>query len=301
MRCLVTGGAGFIGSHLVDALLARGDDVLVLDDLSTGTQANLPPMPVVIRDISETFDPHIDFEPIDVVFHLAAKARVQPSFTDLFSFHKANVTGTIMALRLAKHLQAKRFVFSSSSSVYGDYSHCLPLAEKNRVPKPQSPYALQKLMGEMYCKIWSQIYGLDTVCLRYFNVYGDRMASGQYGMVLQRFLDLRAEGKPLTVRGDGENRRDYTFVGDVVQANILAADREKPFGGMPLNVGGGQNYSVNEIARMIGGTIEWVDAVDEPKATLADTSLALKELGWEPTVALPDWIARRRAKMPSKD
>jgi len=302
MKYIVTGGAGFIGSNLVDALLARtNNEVVVIDDFSEGKEANLaqhdlnPNLTVVKRSV-ESFDTErmsINdfkiFDGTDTVFHLAAKARVQPSIDDPESFHKANVTGTFNMLRCAQLNSVRRFVFSSSSSVYGD-TDVLPTPESTE-KNPISPYAVNKLIGEEYCRTFAKVYEIETVCLRYFNVYGERQSlTGGYRLVMGVFAQNRLEGKPLTINGDGEQRRDFTYVRDVVRANLLASSSNLVGHGDCINIGNGDNRSVNELANLIGGEKEYGPSVLEPKATLADNKKARNLLGWSPETKLEDWM-----------
>ena len=183
----------------------------------------------------------------------------------------------------------KRVVYSASSSAYGE-SEILPTPE-SAPTNPLSPYGLQKYVGEQYCKMFSEVYGLETVSLRYFNVYGERMSlEGAYCLVMGIFAKQMLDGKPMTINGDGEQRRDFTYVGDVVKANMLAATSDKVGNGEVINIGNGENRSVNELADMIGGERVYLDPVIEPRQTLADNSLAYKLLGWKPTMVIEDWI-----------
>ena len=193
-----------------------------------------------------------------------------------------------------------RFIYSSSSSVYGNVKQ-LPTPEEHKL-NPMSPYALQKLIGEQYCKLYSELHGLETVCLRYFNVYGDGMSlEGAYKLVIPIFTEQKLNNKPMTVRGDGENRRDFTYVGDVVDANIKAGFNAKipifECKGDVFNIGNGDNRSVNQLADMIGGDKVYVDSVIEPKETLADNFEALRVLGWKPTMKIEDWIKIYKEKL----
>jgi UDP-glucose 4-epimerase len=222
---------------------------------------------------------------------LAAKTRVQPSIRNPYLWNTVNVGGTLNLLNLARLHGVRRFVFSSSSSVYGNVTEenlpTLETAPKN----PMSPYGLQKLVGEQYCKLYSTIHDIDTVCLRYFSVYGERQPTkGDYSLVMGIFANLRLEGKPLTINGDGEQRRDFTYVGDVVSANIKASASDKVGKGEILNVGNGDNRSVNDIAKMIGGPVVHGDPVIEPRETLADNFKTRRLLDWKPTMKLEDWM-----------
>ena len=301
MKCIVTGGAGFIGSNLVDKLIENGHEVLVFDDLSLGKKRNINKKAKFHKLNIASLDPtkkivDLDkigklFEGVDTIFHLAAKTRVQPSIRNPYLWNTVNVGGTLNLLNLARLHGVRRFVFSSSSSVYGNVTEeNLPTPET--APKnPLSPYGLQKLVGEQYCKLYSTIHNIDTVCLRYFSVYGERQPTkGDYSLVMGIFANLRLQGKPLTINGDGEQRRDFTYVGDVVSANIKASASDKVGKGEILNVGNGDNRSVNDIAKMIGGPVVYGDPVIEPRETLADNSKTRRLLDWKPTMKLEDWM-----------
>jgi len=304
MRVLVTGGAGFIGSNLVDKLIDDGHEVIIFDDLSTGREENINSKAKLFRfDISkeEFFDIPIMGDimtGVDVVFHLAAKARVQPSIENPIEFHKVNVNGTLNLLKACVDYNVKRFIFSSSSSVYGNVEEKdLPTSEDSKL-NPMSPYALHKLVGEQYCKLFSELYGLETACLRYFNVYGDGMSlEGAYKLVIPIFTEQRLNGKPMTIRGDGENRRDFTYVDDVVDANIKCMDYPLELNGDVFNIGNGDNRSVNQLADMIGGDRVNVEPVIEPKETLADNNKVKRMLGWKTTMKIEDWIKIYKEKM----
>ncbi len=289
-KYLVTGGAGFIGSHLVDALIARGDDVTVVDNLSTGERKNINPQAKLveadIRDLPKIL-PH--FTDINGVFHVAARARVQPSITDPLEPNDINIAGTLNVLWAAKKNGVKRVIYSSSSSVYGEQAS-LPLRE-DMPPRPMSPYALQKWVGEEYCKLFSKVYGLETVSLRYFNVYGPRMIrNGAYATALQIFLGNLERGEPITIFGDGEQTRDFTHVDDVVAANLLAMAGSAACRGEASNITSGKNYTVNQIAKMVGGPVIYAPEKLEPRHNHADNSLAKQLLGWEPVKKLEDAI-----------
>ena len=282
-KVLVTGGAGFIGSNLVDKLIEQGIEVIVLDNLSTGKKENINPKAVFHNvDLSKlTSADYVLFKGVDVVFHLAALARVQPSIEDPVSFNEANINGTLNVLLASHKTGVKRVVYSASSSAYGNAS-IFPTPE-NHPTNPLSPYGLQKYVGEQYCKVFSEVYGLDTVSLRYFNIYGERMNLGI-------FAKQMLEGNPLTITNDGEQRRDFTYVGDAIRANILAATRDKDFKGDVFNIGNGSNYSVNEVADMLGGEKTYGEKRIEPFQTLADNTKAKTELEWTPTGDLKTWI-----------
>jgi len=288
-KCLVTGGAGFIGSNLTDALIERGDEVVILDNLSTGKKENLNPrarfIEIDLRDL-EKIKPH--FVGVDYVFHCAALARVQPSIIDPVTYHDHNVNSTLNVLVASRDAKVKKVIYSASSSAYGNQTK-MPLKE-DMEPHPISPYALQKYIGEEYCRLFSEIYQLPTVCLRYFNVYGPRMATnGAYACAIAIFGQQRKKGEPMTIVGDGKQRRDNTYVGDVVRANLLAAESNIS-DGRPINIGSGRNLSVNEMAALIGGPTTNLPPRLEPKETLADNYRAKELLGWEPRMDLEKWI-----------
>lgn len=293
MKVLVTGGAGFIGSHLVDALIENGHEVHVLDNLETGKAENLNPKAhfhlADIRNYTE-IEPY--FTGVDYVFHLAALARIQPSIKDPLPAHHANATGTLHVLRAAGKAGVKRLIYSGSSSVYGKQKE-LPFKEDMK-PDPLNPYASQKLMGEMYCRNFSELYGLPTVILRYFNVYGPReILVGAYATVIGIFRQQLKEGKPMTMVADGEQKtRDFTNVKDIVRANILAMESPKVGHAEIINIGTGKNYTIKELANMFGGPIQVVPAKPgETVITLADNSKARELLGWEPTISLTEGVA----------
>ncbi len=290
-KVIVTGGAGFIGSHVVDKLIDMGIQVSIIDDFSTGKVENVNPAAycwkqdlatVSITDLSEFM------KGVDTVFHLAAMARVQPSIEEPVTFHNANVTGTHNLLAAAVDAGVKKVVFSSSSSVYGNAK--VPTSEEHS-KDPISPYALHKLIGEQYCKLFSTLYDIDTVSLRYFNVYGDRMSlEGAYRLAIPIFASQIKDGKPCTINNDGNQRRDFTFVDDVVAANILVAESLKEFAGDVYNIGNGDNTSVNELVDMMGGERSYGNKVIEPFETLACSAKIDLDLGWKPKGDLQKWI-----------
>ena len=300
MKYLVTGGAGFIGSNLVNQLIEDGHEVVVIDNLSTGKQENIhSKAEFYCFDLSSKNWPALinsQISDIDTVFHLAALARVQPSIKNPHLYHEHNVNATLNLLIAAHDMGVRRFVYSASSSAYGD-TDVLPTDEEQPVD-PLSPYGLQKLIGEQYCSVFSKVYDLETVSLRYFNVYGEGMsADGGYPLAMAKFLKQKAEDKPLTIWGDGEQRRDFTYVKDVVKANILASSSKKVGQGEVINIGNGDNRSVNEIAALIGGETINLEAVLEPKNTLADNSKAKELLGWEPTMTVDEWIPQHKNEL----
>tara|TARA_Y100001938_G_scaffold148503_1_gene232392 strand:+ start:126 stop:1034 length:909 start_codon:yes stop_codon:yes gene_type:complete len=300
MKYIVTGGCGFIGSNLVDKLVDLGHDVTIFDNLSSGKVENINERARFIEvDISrddELKDCKKWFDGVDTIFHTAARARVQPSIIDPISFNKTNVDGTLMLLKLAVDSGVRRFVYSASSSAYGN-TDVFPTPESQST-NPLSPYGAQKLMGEIYCKTFSQVYDIETVSLRYFNVYGERqLLEGAYCLVMGIFVQQRLNGEPMTIRGDGEQRRDFTYVGDVVDANIKASKSDKVGDGEVINIGNGDNRSVNQIADMIGGSTINVEPVIEPRETLADNSRARELLSWKPTMVIENWITKYKKEM----
>ncbi len=291
IKAVVVGGAGFIGSHVADALIERGFEVHVIDNLSGGKRENVNAEAIFhkadIRDLS-AIKPII--KGAQYVFHLAALPRVQYSIEHPAETQEVNVTGTQNILIAAKEGGVKRVIYSASSSAYGDQKE-MPLRE-DMPANPKSPYGLQKYVGELYCKVWSAVYGLETVSLRYFNVYGPRLnPEGAYALVIGKFLKQRKEGKHLTITGDGTQTRDFTHVRDVVRANLMASESENVGKGEVINIGARKNFSVNDLAKIIGGPIVHEPPRIEPHDTLADNSLARKLLGWKPEVSLEEGIA----------
>ncbi len=292
MNTLVTGGAGFIGSNLVERLIKDGHRVTVIDNLSTGKRGNLHKDAEFFElDIAELDAIKPVFEKKDVVFHIAAIPRIMRSIEDPAFVFRSNVTGTLNVLLAARDAGVKRVVYSASSSAYGP-QNILPLCE-DMPSKPLNPYALTKYIGEELCREFTNLYGLDTVSLRYFNVYGPRMdVEGDYATVIGKFLRLKDERKPLTIIGDGKQTRDFTNVRDVAEANILASQIENG-GGEVINIGAGSNHSVQEIADIIGGKHAYVpERPGEVRDTLADIGKAKRILGWEPKVSLKDGISQ---------
>lgn len=292
-KYIVSGGAGFIGSNLVDSLIESGHKVEVIDNFSSGKKENCNAKARYHSlDISDSDNiPTISdiMQNSDGVFHLAALARVQPSILDPVKYEKTNTLGTVNLLKSAVDSSVKRFIYSASSSAYGNPQK-LPSVEEHPT-NPISPYAAQKFYGEVSCKMFSQVYGIETVSLRYFNVYGERQnLGGAYATVVGIFIKQCLDKTPMTINGSGNNRRDYTYVGDVVNANLLAMTSPLVGSGEVINIGSGKNLSTNEVAEMIGDKKVHQDAVIEPKRTLADIKKAKDLLGWEPKVRLENWI-----------
>jgi nucleoside-diphosphate-sugar epimerase len=300
MKYVVVGGAGFIGSNIVDKLVEQNHEVVIIDNLSTGKMENINPRASVeYIDICNENECSAMVEIMsgaDALFLLAAKARVQPSIENPVEYEINNTIGTLNVLKCASDAGVRRVVYSASSSAYGN-TEKLPSKESDPV-NPLSPYGAQKYYGEVMCKMFSEVYGLETVSLRYFNIYGERQnVGGAYAMVIGIFVDQLLNGKPMTIRGDGEQRRDFTYVGDVVNANILASQSENVGNGEVINIGNGDNRSINDIANMIGGDKVNVEPVIEPKETLANNSLAEELLGWKPTQNIEDWIPKYKKEM----
>lgn len=293
MRTCVTGGAGFIGSQIVDALIERGDDVLIIDDFSTGKRENVNPKARLV-EADLAVDVHLAnvLEGVELVFHPAALARVPRSIQQPLETHAANVTGTLNLLKSATDAGVRRVVYSSSSSVYGDQP-TLPLTE-DMPPNPLNPYACQKYMGEIYCRNFRQVFGLETVCLRYFNVYGPRQVmEGAYRLVIGIFLDQRSRGEALTIHGDGLQTRDFTHVSDVVRANLLAGSSQKVGAGEAINIGSGRDFSINRVAELIGGaSVHQEPRGNDERFKRAGVQRAAELLDWRPTVTLEEGIAR---------
>ena len=290
IKVVVVGGAGFIGSNLVDALVKKDFEVHVIDNLCNGKRKNVNKKARLhAKDILNLESLRPIIRGAKYVFHLAALPRVQYSIEHPVETNEVNIGGTLNVLIAANHAGVKRFIYSASSSVYGDQKR-MPLRE-DLLPNPKSPYGLQKHVGELYCKVWNEVYGLETVSLRYFNVYGPRQnAEGAYALVIAKFMKQISQNKPMTITGDGKQTRDFTSVHDVVRANLLAMKSHKVGRGEVVNIGAGKNQSVNHIAELIGGPTKHVPARLEPRNTLAGNSLAKKLLGWKPKVTIEKGI-----------
>lgn len=291
MKLLVTGGAGFIGSNLVDELIQLGHQVLVIDNLSNGKKENVNRKAKFYHvDVTNLKQIKPIFRGVDYVFHLAALPRVQFSIEHPLESDTVNVRGTLNVLVASADAGVKKVIYSASSSAYGDQK-IMPLRE-DFLANPKSPYGLQKYIGELYCKMWTSVYGLPTVCLRYFNVYGPRQShEGAYALVIAKFINQKLLGQPMTITGDGKQTRDFTNVKDVVRANILAMLSKKVGKGEIVNIGAGKNQSILQIAKLIGGTVKFIPTRFEPRNTLADNKLAYKLLKWRPSVDIKMGIA----------
>jgi UDP-glucose 4-epimerase len=294
MKSLVTGGAGFIGSNLVDRLLEMDHEVVVIDNEYSDVHEQFywnPKAQNYKYDIRDYENTRQLYDGVDYVFHIAAEARIQPAILNPIEAVSINSVGTCTVLQCSREAGVKRVVYSSTSSGYG----------MNQSPNIETqpddclnPYSVSKVSGEKLCKMYTNLYGLPTILFRYFNVYGERQPlKGQYAPVVGIFLRQRAVGESLTIVGDGNQRRDFTHVRDVVQANILAATKEvdsDAFGQL-YNVGTGNNYSINQIARMISdNTINIAPRPGESRVTLANNQKLRRTFGWEPTIKLDDWI-----------
>ena len=294
MKTLVTGGAGFIGSHLVERLLGDGHDVTVIDNCSTGRLENLahlkhyPNLTVHVADIAfDNIAPH--FAGIDWVFHLAALADIVPSIQMPMPYHQANVDGTIRVLEAARAAQVKRLVYAASSSCYG-IPDVYPTPETAEM-RPMYPYALTKMVGEFYVLHWAKTYGLPAMALRLFNVYGPRSrTSGTYGAVFGVFLAQKLANQAYTVVGDGTQTRDFTYVTDVADAFATAAASD--VSGVTMNVGSDNTYSVNRLVELLGGPVVYIPKrPGEPDCTFADTSRIKHYLGWKAKYSFEQGVA----------
>jgi UDP-glucose 4-epimerase len=300
VKALVTGGGGFIGSHLVRALLERGDDVRVLDNFSTGNRANLADVEIeVVEGELRSYERvHNAVRGTDVVFHLGALGSVPRSVQDPLTSSAVNVEGTLNVLLAARDEGIRRVVYSSSSSVYGT-GRRLPVTEADP-PDPLSPYGVAKLAAERYCVSFTRVYAsFETVVVRYFNVFGPRQSPhSQYAAVVPLFITLIAAGDPITIEGDGEQRRDFTYVDNVVDGTLRAADAEGASGQI-FNVAASAPASVNQLADTIGTILgKQVERTFAPpragdiRASWADVTAARDMLGWQPTVALAEGLRR---------
>jgi UDP-glucose 4-epimerase len=294
MKSLVTGGAGFIGSNLVDRLLELGHEVVVIDNEYSDAHDQFywndkaQNYKYDIRDYQNT---RPLYDGVDYVFHIAAEARIQPAILNPIEAVSINSVGTCTVLQCSREVGVKRVIYSSTSSAYG--MNQSPNVE-TQIDDCLNPYSISKVNGEKLCKMYTSLYGLPTIVFRYFNVYGERQPlKGQYAPVIGIFLRQRESGDPLTIVGDGNQRRDFTYVGDVVNANILAAIKEVDSDafGQVYNVGTGNNYSVNQITRMISdNTVNIPPRPGESRVTLANNQKLRKTFGWEPTMKLEDWV-----------
>lgn len=296
---LVTGGAGFIGSHIVSALLARGDTVRVLDNLCTGNRANVAAfggkVEFVEGDLVNSRDVQRALEGVEVVFHQAALASVPRSVDTPLDTNASCVTGTVTLLDVARRVGVRRVVFAGSSSVYGDQP--TPAKHENLLPQPLSPYAAAKVAGEMYCQAFTSTYGLETVTIRYFNVFGQRQdPKSQYAAVIPKFITEMLAGRRPTIFGDGKQSRDFTYIDNIVHGNLLAADAPSAIG-QTINVACGESFNLLDLVaginKALGTNMEPIfepARVGDVRESLADISLARKLLKYEPTVGFEEGL-----------
>jgi UDP-glucose 4-epimerase len=294
MKVLVTGAAGFIGSNLVDELIKQGHEVIAIDNESAESNEEFywnEKSQNYKYDVCDYENTRHLYDGVDYVFHLAAESRIQPAILNPIEAVTKNCVGTCTVLQCAREAKVKKVIYSSTSSGYGFNE---PPNHENQPDDCLNPYSVSKVAGEKLCKMYTNLFGLKTVIFRYFNVYGERQPlRGQYAPVIGIFLRQRNDGEPLTIVGDGEQRRDFTHVSDVVQANILAVTKDvgDEFYGELYNVGCGKNYSVNEIANAISeNQINIPARIGESRITLANNGKLRTIFGWRPQVNLMDWI-----------
>ena len=299
---LVTGGAGFIGSHLVDSLLAAGRKVRVVDNLTSGHRRNLaqhagnPNLEMAIADVCDPVAMSQAMAEIRRVFHLAALADIVPSIQNPEAYYRSNVDGTFVTLQAARAAGVDRFIYAASSSCYG-IPDVLPTPEDASI-RPQYPYALTKWLGECLVLHWAQVYGVPALSLRFFNIYGPRArTNGTYGAVFGVFLAQLLAGEPLTIVGDGEQKRDFTYVSDAVEALVRAAESDKA--GRAYNLGSDHPVSINYLAKLLGArnTVNVPKRPGEPDCTWADTTRIKAELGWKPAVPVAEGVDRMLAQI----
>jgi UDP-glucose 4-epimerase len=295
---LVTGGAGFIGSNLVDKLISIGHRVIVIDNEYSDAHESFywnkesENYKLDIRDYEKT---RPLYENVDYVFHIAAESRIQPSINNPVEAISINSVGTATVLQCSREAGVKRVVYSSTSSAYG--RNTAPNTE-TQIDDCLNPYSVSKVSGEKICSMYTELFNLNTVIFRYFNVYGERQPTkGQYAPVIGLFIKQARDNQKLTIVGDGEQRRDFTHVSDVVMANILAAttDVSSEAFGKVYNIGNGKNYSVNEIANMISDDqINIPPRLGESRETLSDSNKMRSVFGWKPKVALEEWVLNNK-------
>jgi|TARA_R100000030_G_scaffold4647_1_gene3202 UDP-glucose 4-epimerase len=296
-KSLVTGGAGFIGSHIVDKLLELGHEVICYDNESAESNEEFYWNPKADNIKGDIRDYHLlknAMTGVDYVFHLAAESRIQPAILNPIEAVSVNCVGTVTVLQCAREAGVKKVIYSSTSSGYG-YNE--PPNDETQRDDCLNPYSVSKVSGEKLCKMYTNLFGLNTVFFRYFNVYGERQPlKGQYAPVIGIFLRQRAAGESLTIVGDGEQRRDFTHVSDVVQANILAATKDvsdECYGEL-YNIGNGVNYSINEIADAISDDqVNIPPRIGEARTTLASNKKLKETFGWDPKVNLMEWISEQ--------
>jgi len=299
--CLVTGGAGFIGSSLARALVARGDRVRVIDNLSSGRRENLADISkdveLIEADIRDEAALRGALDGIELLFHEAAVPSVPRSLADPIGSHAANATGTLELLQAAQRAGVRRLVYAASSSAYGD-TPTLPKVETMR-PMPLSPYAVSKLAGEHYCQVFARAYGLETVCLRYFNVFGPRQdPKSEYAAVIPRFVTAALSGQGVTIYGDGTQSRDFCFIDNTVEANLAAGSAPDVSGGV-FNVACGAAINLNEVVRLVGEIVGHAvpityapGRVGDVKHSLADITAARERLGYRGGISFTEGLKR---------
>ena len=294
-KSLVTGGAGFIGSNLVDRLIEMGHEVICVDNESAECHDQFywnKSASNHIVDICDYGSLEPLFEGVSNVFHIASDARIQPSIQNPRKSINSNVNGTVNVLELSRINKVTNLVYSSTSSAYGKFS-AIPNVEI-QPPDPLTPYSVSKVFGENLCRVYWNLYGLRTISLRYFNVYGNRQPlKGEYAPVIGLFLRQKKQNQPLTIVGDGLQRRDFTHISDVVEANILATlSKSDSVYGRTYNVGYGKNYSILEIANMISENITFLsERPGEVRETLASNELFKSTFDWEPKISISSWLS----------
>jgi UDP-glucose 4-epimerase len=294
MKSIVTGGAGFIGSHIVDRLIEMGHEVIVIDNESSQSHEQFYRNENALYyqyDIAEYDLIRPLFDDVDYVFHLAAESRIQPAIENPLLCVRTNVTGTATVLQCAREANVKKVIYSSTSSAYGRKNE--PPLDETMPEDCLNPYSVAKVAGEKLCKMYNDLFGLETITFRYFNVYGKREPTkGQYAPVVGLFLRQKKAQQPLTIVGDGLQRRDFTHVSDVVDANIKAMGPiPSILSGTVFNIGTGVNHSVLELAEMISDSIEFIPPrIGESRVTLADTTKSSTVLKWAPQRKLEDYI-----------
>ncbi len=296
MRVIVTGGAGFIGSHLVDRLVSLGFEVIVIDDESATTHDQFyynDSATYYKIDVADYIGIRPLFEDVEYVFHLAAESRIQPTIENPLLCLLTNAHGTAAVLQSAREAKCKKVMYSSTSSTYGLKNK--PPLNENMPEDCLNPYSVTKYTGEKLCKIYTELFDLKTVTFRYFNVYGPREPiKGPYAPVVGLFLRQKAAGEPLTIVGDGLQRRDFTHVDDIVEANLRAIKYRGKLHGHAFNVGTGTNHSVLDLAKMISNTIKFIPKrPGEATETLADMTRMETEFRWKPSKNIEDYIAER--------
>jgi UDP-glucose 4-epimerase len=294
MKAVVTGGAGFIGSHMVDLLVEKGLKVVVIDNLANGRLDNIAhhkeKIEFIRADISDkSFDMSSLFTDVHYVFHFAALADIVPSIKQPNRYHQANVEGTLRVLEASQHAKnLKKFIYAASSSCYG-IPDTFPTPENSKI-QPEYPYALTKTVGEQYVMHWGQVYDLPVLSTRFFNVFGPRhRTSGAYGAVFGVFLAQLLNKQPLTVVGDGEQTRDFTFVTDIVDACYTAS--QSKYKNEIFNLGSGGTYSINYLTKLLGGDVKYISRrPGEPDCTFADITKVQQKLDWSPKVSFEDGV-----------